>query len=292
MTMLLIEVFIITAVLFYVTHHALRGQTPKIFLKRFLFCATAAWMAEESSIMLYKFYAYHPVWNFFIADIPIVVVIVWPAIVHSATVLSSDLQPPKSSLIPLIAGCIVLTDAMLIEPVAVNSNLWLWYRPGVFGVPLIGFFGWAIFAFFSTGFFVPVDWLGRIKNNLPMLLVISLIGTHLFVLFSYWIFFKWTMLSISPVFSVVAVWIISAITLSLVFFAKIGCRVKLKTLIVRLPAAIFFYFLLFVEKDSPTPLILYSFAFTMTSYKNSKIRGNESRSIQYQWRWTTLFDKG
>jgi hypothetical protein len=263
MNMFLIEGLIITGILFYVASCALKETKPKVFLKKFFFCATAAWMAEESCIMLYGIYTYGPVWNFFVADVPLVVIIVWPAIILSATVLSSCLLTPNSSLIPLVAGAIVLTDAMLIEPISVNFNLWRWHQPGLFGVPLIGFLGWAYFAVFSVGFFVPIGLLSRIKLRLPIMLVVSVIGTHLCLLISYWAFFKWNILSLSPTFSSGAIWIVSVIIFSIFLFSKIGDRVELKTLLFRLPAAIFFYILLFIKKDSPMPLIVYSLAFIL-----------------------------
>ena len=278
MNMLLIEGIIISAVLFYVAGYALKEQVPKVFLKKFFICATAAWMAEESCILLYGIYAYSPVWHFFVADVPLVVIIVWPALIHSASVLSSYLLKPNSCLIPLIAGCIVLTDAMLIEPISVNFNLWRWYQPGLFGVPLIVFLGWACFTFFSVGFFVPIELLSRIKLKLSIMLVVSVIGTHLFLLISYWTFFKWTILSISPRFSAGAVWIISAITFSLFFFTKIGYRVELKALLIRLLAAIFFYILLFIKKNSPMPLIVYSLAF-IPPYIAMMVRSNRSNKL-------------
>lgn len=261
MNMMLMEIFIIAGVIYYATRCALKEQKPKVFLEKFLFCAIAAWISEESSIMLYGFYAYSPDWNLFIADVPVVVVIVWPALIHSATVLSSQLLSRTSSLMPLIAGCIVLTDAMLIEPISVNFNLWFWYKPGLFGVPLIGILGWAYFSFFSAIFFAPVPLLSGIKLKLPLLILVSVIGTHLLLLISYWTYFKWTIRPLSPAYSAGSVWIVSAIISISFLVTKIGFRIELKTLLLRLPAAIFFYTLLFVKQNSPTALITYSLAF-------------------------------
>jgi hypothetical protein len=259
--MLLIEGVIIILVLLYAASYAIKEPKPKVFLKKYLSCAMAAWMAEESCILLYGVYAYNPVWNLVIADVPLVVFIVWPAIIHSATVLASYVLKAGSNLMPLITGCIVLTDALFIEPISVNFNLWTWYLPGVFGVPLIGFLGWAYFAFFAAAFFVPIDRLSQRKLNLPILLLVTVIGTHLFLLISYWGLFRWATLSINPAFSAGAVWIMSALISFLLVFTKVGYRVELKTLMNRLPAAIFFYLLLFLKRNSPMPLIVYSLAF-------------------------------
>ena len=260
MTMLVIEVLIIAGVLVYIAGHALKEQKPTAFLKPFLFCAAAAWMAEESSIRLYGIYDYSPVWHFFIADVPLVVILVWPALIHSAIVLSSYFLSPDSRFIHLMAAGIVLADAMLIEPIAVSFDLWLWHQPGLFGVPVIGLLGWAYFAFFAVGFFIPINPPGRIKLKFLFLLVVVLIGTHLLLLISYWTFFKWTTATVDPVWSVVAVWIISAMLFSLVISAKTGHHIELKPLLIRIPAAVFFYALLFAKKNS-LPLILYCLAF-------------------------------
>ena len=260
MNMLIIEILIIAGVLLYVAGHAIKEQKPTLFLKQFLFTAAAAWMAEESSIRLYSIYAYSPVWNFFIADVPLVVVVVWPALIHSAIALSSFLLTPNSRYIHLLAGGIVLTDAMLIEPISAGFNLWQWYQPGMFGVPIIGILGWAYFTFFSAGFFVSIDLPRGIKLKSPFMLVVAVIGTHLLLLISYWVFFKWTITPINPVLSAIAVWILSAILFFLFAFTKIGDRIALKPLLIRIPAAVFFYTLLFARKNS-LPLIIYCLAF-------------------------------
>jgi hypothetical protein len=260
MNMLLIEFLIIAGVLIYVAGHTIKEQKPTLFLKQFLFTAVAAWMAEESSIRFYGTYAYSSVWNLIIVDVPLVVIVVWPALVHSAIALSSFFSTPNSCYVHLLAGGIVLTDAMLIEPISAGFNLWQWHQPGLFGVPIIGILGWAYFTFFSTGFFSPLNLPGGIKLNSPLMLVLAVIGTHLFLLVSYWAFFKWMITPINPILSAVVVWIGSAILFFLFAFTNIGDRVVLKPLLIRIPAAIFFFALLFVGKN-PLPLIIYCLAF-------------------------------
>lgn len=284
MKMLLIEGFIIAGVLWYIVRYTLKERQPKVFLKKFFACAVTAWIAEGSCITFYGFYTYSPAWHFYIANVPLVVILVWPAVIHSASVLSSSLLRPNSRLTPLIAGCIVLTDAMLIEPISVNFNMWHWNQPGLFGVPLIGLMGWGGFACFAVGFFMPIDRLGQKWFKLPIRIAASVIGTHLFLLFSYWVFFKWMIFSISPTFSASAVWVISAILFSLFLFTSTGHRVELKTLVSRLPAALFFYILLFSQKDSPTPLIIYALALILpyiaivinASFSNKPFKLNHS----------------
>ena len=263
MNMMLLEIFIIAGVIFYVVWYALKEPKPIVFLEKFFFCATAAWISEETSIILYGFYDYNSVWNLCIADVPLVVVIVWPALIHSATVVASNLLAQNSRLLPLIAGCIVLTDAMLIEPVSVNFNLWRWHQPGLFGVPLIGLLGWAYFAFFSVAFFVPIDLLKGINLKIPIVMVVSVIGTHLLLLITYWTFFRWTIRPLNPADGAGFIWIASAILSIFILVKRIGCRIELKTLLIRLPAAIFFYILLFVKQKSPMTLMVYSFAFIL-----------------------------
>ena len=64
----------------------------------------------------------------------------------------------------------------------------------------------------------------------------------------------------TPAWSVVAVWFISAMLFSLVISSKTGHHIVLKPLLIRIPAAVFFYALLFARKN-PLPLVLYCLAF-------------------------------
>lgn len=225
-----------------------------------LLISVAAWLAEESSIRLYHFYAYHPQWRLFISRIPLVVLVVWAAVVHSAWDLSSQLCRNHGKRIPLVTGAIVLADAALIEVVAVRSGLWAWTTPGVFQVPLIGILGWAFFAFFCA-------WLlQRAGKDYPKILfllmpVLPVVATHILLLATWWGVLRWRSGAVHPLFAAAAAWTVSLILVFMIFKKRPGRSIKRKTLLWRLPAAMFFFVLLAVHGRNDVGLVLFTLAF-------------------------------
>src|SRR2546423_323223 len=119
-------------------------KEPRVLL-RLGMMMIASFLAEDSVIRAYGFYAYAPSWSVFVDRVPILIVMIWPIVIHSASDLAERIFQDRRSVV-LATGAFVLLDAMLIEPIAVHAGLWSWSAPGFFGVPPIGVLGWAYFA--------------------------------------------------------------------------------------------------------------------------------------------------
>ena len=225
-----------------------------------LLVSVAAWLAEETSIRLYHFYLYQPQWRLFIGHIPIVVLAVWPAVVYSAWDLASQLLGNRSKWIPLAASAIVLTDAALIEVVAVSSGLWVWTEPGIFQVPVIGILGWAFFAFFCV---LLLQRSGRSDAKKVFLLMplLPVLATHLLLLITWWGMLRRLSGPMNSLPGVAAAWALSLILVVMIFKKRAGRCVKRKTLLWRLPAALFFFVLLAIHGRDDVGLILFALAF-------------------------------
>jgi hypothetical protein len=171
----------LTIVLVYVALQWRREGAPWRFGLGLLLVALAGLVVEESVITLYGFYDYNPDWWARIGHLPLLVVLIWPVVIHSAGALAEQLgQSQRPLRMATLTGLLVLLDASLIEPVAVHAGLWYWTEPGLFSVPPIGIFGWAAFASLAS------LWLrvARGRHWLWDLLVVpwALVGTHLFLL--------------------------------------------------------------------------------------------------------------
>ena len=102
-----------------------QAESRTEYLRRYGLLVLAAWVAEDSCIRCYGFYHYAPGWSLFVDQVPLAIVLIWPCVILSARELAG---------VPLIGAAIVLTDAGLIEPIAVQAGLWHWTEPGLFGV--------------------------------------------------------------------------------------------------------------------------------------------------------------
>jgi len=259
--MLFLELTALSMVAIYVASHTLGQPERGQFLIRVVLVSAASWIAEESCILLYEFYGYSPNWSLFLAHVPLLVIIIWPLIVHSAWVLASQILRPGHRLVPLAAAAIVLTDASLIEPVAVRIGLWSWNEPGIFDVPPIGVLGWAYFAFLCILLFEE----GRRQNGTKrfnlLILVLPVIGTHLLLLITWWGAFRWVNIPVNPRLAAGSAWALSLFLVYAILRHRTGTRVGRKTLLLRLLAALFFFTLLALNASDSALLVVYGVAF-------------------------------
>jgi hypothetical protein len=223
--------------------------------------AAGSWLAEESCIRLYGFYSYHPGWSLFLGHVPILVVLIWPLVIHSAWDLAKQLVTSNSKLVPLLAGTVVFTDAALMEPVATGAGLWSWFEPGVFRVPPVVFFGWAFFAGSSA-------WCcHRICHQRPtlaaclLMVFLPVITVHGVLLTMWWAVFRWVNSTVDPIYPVILAWIVSVCLVIRILRHKTGKRLEKKALLLRLPGALFFFGLLVLNTEQDFWLITYAFAF-------------------------------
>ena len=156
--MLTLELLCLLIVGIHITVAATRAPSPAIFLRRVALVALASWVAEDTCLHLYNFYAYHPDWVPYIDRMPLMVALIWPGVVMSSLELAQRLLGPlRRRLVPLVAGLMVLADASFMEPLAVKAGLWRWFEPGFFGVPPIGVLGWAFFSVAAMTVFCRTD---------------------------------------------------------------------------------------------------------------------------------------
>ena len=259
--MLLLQLTALALVAFYVLFRILDQAEPKQFLTRFALVAVACWVAEESCILLYKFYSYSPSWSLFLDQVPLLFVLIWPVIIHSAWDLASQLLHPEHKFVPLAAGAIVCTDAALLEPVAVNAGLWSWNEPGIFHVPPIGILGWGYFTFCCTFAFQWATRPNRSKGWALLLLLVPVVGTHLLLLGTWWGALRWVNTSANTMIAVGAVWVLSLALVYTILRRGTGRRVERKALLLRLPAALFVFLLLVLNASGSSLLVVYALAF-------------------------------
>ena len=261
MSTLFLELVALSIIAIYVVVYTLGQPEKGQFFIRLVLVSAASWIAEESCILLYQFYGYSPTWTLFLADVPLLVIVIWPIIVHSAWDLASQMLRPGHRFVPLPAAAIVLTDALLIEPVGVHLGLWSWNEPGIFEVPPIGVLGWAYFAFLCMLHFGK----GRRRNGTRrinlLIPVIPVLGTHLLLLITWWVAFRWVKITVDPRLAAGVAWTVSIFLVYAILRNRTGTRVEKKTLWLRLLGALFLFTWLALNANDSKLLIVYGVAF-------------------------------
>ncbi len=259
--MLIGQIVAFSLVVFYLVFRTIEQPRPAHFLFRLALISAAGWMAEESSILLYNFYNYTPARSLFLGHVPVLVIVIWPLIIHSAWDLASQLLSSNSRHVPLAAAAVVCTDASLLEPVCVNAGLWSWNEPGIFGVPPIGILGWFYFAFLCILLF---DWGNRqkkVKCHDLLILVIPLLGTHLLLLATWWGALRWVNMPVNSMVATGVAWAISIFLVAVVLRNRTGKRVNKKALLLRLPGAFCLFLWFALTPKSSELLVVYAVAF-------------------------------
>lgn len=259
--MLLLELTALAIVALYVISRTMIEAKSGPFLFRLLLVSIACWTAEESSILLYNFYSYSPTWSLFLGHVPLLVVVIWPVIIHSAWNLASQLLPSRRELVPLAAAAIVGTDASLIEPLAVNGGLWSWNEPGIFHVPPIAILGWAYFVFFSIFLLQKAPGQKSSKRLELLVLVVPVIGTHLLLLGTWWGVLRWVNIPVDPALAAGAAWTLSLLLVYITLRRGTGTHLERETLLLRLPAALLVFSVLALNAGGSVLLVVYALAF-------------------------------
>lgn len=259
--MLLLELAGIFFGIFIIFGYAAETPRPARSLARAAIISASAWTAEESCILLYGFYDYHPGWCLFIEQVPLLIVVIWPVIIFSAMDLTPHLQAAHPGKGLFAGAAVVATDALFIEPLSVSAGLWSWKLPGLFNVPPIGILGWFFFALLCLRLMGD-----RKLQGLPsfcdlLLLALPVIGTHLLLLLTWWGALRWVNFSLpTPAVAGIA-WCVSSFMIVSIHKKQTGRRLKKRTLLLRVPAALFFFALLIVKAPDPLPLAAYALAF-------------------------------
>jgi hypothetical protein len=265
---------------------------PRAFLARLALLVVAAWGAENSVIHAYGFYGYSPEWTVFVDQVPLMVLLIWPIVIHSAWDLARYLLRADASRahtdgsavsvgrVAGLASLIVLTDASLIEPIAVANGLWYWTEPGLFAVPPIGIIGWALFA---LGCFVLFELQRRHAwpiSRLLLVLIAPALWTHAALLALWWGALRWVNGTVDPSAAVAVAWIASLALTALVAARGLATRVPLIELVLRIPAALFFFVLLGMQAVGAAPvawLVPWALAFAPPYLALSTLRARGSR---------------
>jgi len=252
--MLGLELVCAAIVVSYVAFRLVRARTTeerRAFAFRFAALALGALAGEDSVIRAYRYYAYGGSWSVRVDCVPIIVVLVWPVVIDSAASIARMLVRGPLR-VASVAALIVLCDASLIEPIAVRAGLWSWSHPGAFAVPLIGIAGWAMFA-----------WAAVLLTEMKRTVFVPLlapIATHLLLLASYWLLFKWIAGPINDGTMVVGAWVV--LSLLAIVAARVGRRIPPAEILARAPGALFFFVLLaLLGPEKKLPLVLYAVAF-------------------------------
>lgn len=279
--MLRLELVCLAIVLAFVVVRARRDPQPGRFLLRLFLLAAAGWVAEDSVIHAYDFYAYAPEWTVFVDRVPLMVLVIWPVVIHSAWDLARHLLGPRHPRGPLLAAALVLADASLIEPIAVQAGLWRWHQPGLFGVPPIGILGWAFFAGLGIGWLDRIDRRGhRWAADLAVVLLPA-VGTHLLLLATWWVALRWVNGSVPPWAGVAVAWSVSVWAARRALGSRARERVPRGEMLLRVPAAAFFFALLALHGAEIPALVVYALAFAppyLGLVDLTAPRGSEARS--------------
>ncbi|MFH1809130.1 MAG: carotenoid biosynthesis protein [Pseudomonadota bacterium] len=242
-------------VLYYGLTFAL-SRDRSLLARQVLVLSTASWLAEDTCIHLYGFYAYSPRWHLFVDQVPLLIALIWPVVIHSAWTLAGALSSQRTTLRALTTAALVFTDAALIEPVAVRADLWAWTHPGVFEVPVIGVLGWALFAGSAA-------WL--LARQRPLIDAVTLLLapalTHLLLLLCWWSLLRWVEAPIAGWTAAALAWLVSAAVLVRVLLRRTWRRMPRRELMLRIPAALFFIVLLVMHGRDDVALVLYVLAF-------------------------------
>ncbi len=258
--MILLQLTALCIVLIYVFFHTIGQAGAARFLSKASGVSMACWITEETCIRFYGFYKYNPSWSLFLGHVPIMIILIWPVLIHSTWNLASQLSSQRPKLTPLAAGALVCTDALLIEPIAVNANLWAWSEPGIFHVPPVGILGWGVFAFFCTLFFEKGPPLSTLKRRIVWLPVVPVIGTHLLLLGIWWGALRWINMDVPSVPLAGVAWVVSIVLTLFILRQGTGRHVKKKTLLLRIPPSLFFLVLLISNAGGAEALVAYVLA--------------------------------
>jgi hypothetical protein len=218
----------------------------------------AAWLAEDTCIRFYGFYAYDPGWFLFLDRVPVTVLCIWPAVILSDRALVEALWPDAGWARPLAVGALVAADAALIEPVSVASGLWSWTEPGLFGVPPVAVLGWGCLGGLAAALLDLAEsrrraWLLLVPLALPL-------GVHAAVLAAWWGLLRWVSVPLPGTPAAAVAW---AATLVLVA-AAIRARRHLPAwqAVARVPPGLFFLVLLVLHGRGRPDLVAWALAFT------------------------------
>lgn len=235
----------------------MRSRPALPLLRDYLLLAVAAWLGEQSCIVLYGFYHYAPGWHVRVGHVPILVPLIWPLVVLSACDVARALWPRLSApALALLAATLVGLDASLVEVVAVRAGLWAWAEPGHLGVPVIGILGWAYFAVGAAWVLMRLPGAWRVA-----LLAVGPLCAHVLIQVTWWGLFRWTVRGDLGMRSLAAVVVLGVASLGTVVMLRLrGRTMPLAIAGPRALAALLFVILLLATDPTSVPLWMHATA--------------------------------
>ncbi len=169
--------------------------------------AVAGLVGEQSSITLYRHYAYAADWHLRVGDVPLLVPLIWPLVILSARGVRHALWPTaKAWQRPLLLFVLVTADASLMEVLATRADLWVWSEPGHLDVPVQGILAWGYFAAAAD---VLLD---RLEGPSRLLVIpASVLVAHSVICATWWYGLRWVLRGDLGTASVLAVAVLGAL---------------------------------------------------------------------------------
>jgi hypothetical protein len=254
------------------------GDQRGRFARRAALLVVGSWIAEDTCIRAYQFYSYNPEWWWFLDKMPLMIAVIWPAVILSAweLVRARGVRGAKAAL---WTGLLVWADASLIEPIAVKAGLWRWSQPGLFDVPVIGMLGWGIFAGLCAWVFEAAQ--GRRGEGLREaagVWVGAVVAAHLGLIAAWWGVFRWVNVTWAAWPVVALVWAGSAALTARSWRSGMRHVMPPAVMATRIPAASFFMVLLAIHGLEEAALAIYALAFVPPYVAATPWRGILSRS--------------
>ncbi len=268
--MIFIEPICLAIVGIYVFMRARTMPWPRL-ARELAFLSAAGFVGEDSMIRGYGFYSYSANWHLFLDRVPLLIIVIWPVVIHSAWLMAKRLAPVE--LVPFLVALFILADASLIEPIAVQAGLWRWTEPGLFHVPPIGILGWVYFAFFCT--------LVLERGGGALVILLAPLGTHLLLIATWMGALRHFNFTVPTVPAVIAIWMVGSAIAIFNWRRALRRRLPFADLMVRVPAALFFFVLVGAYGRENPALILYALAFAppyLTLISKSGARAPSSAS--------------
>jgi hypothetical protein len=254
--MIALQIGCTAIILLYLVLRLRHEPARRTFALRFAVLVLSSWIAENSCIRLYGFYAYDPEWFGFVDQVPILIVLIWPVVIHSALDLVRHRGVGRPAAVAISGALVVLTDAALIEPIAVKAGLWRWFEPGIFEVPPIGILGWSAFSAIAIGVLAS-------RRHILWMLLLAPIGTHLFLLGAWWGLFRHVN---GPIDATTASWVAlgaAALVTGWLLRQPATRFAPPSTMLLRAPGAGFFFVLLVIHATDDPSLVRWAVAFAI-----------------------------
>jgi hypothetical protein len=217
---------------------SLRSVTDRrLYVWRYAVIACAAWLAESIAIYGYGFYEYSSSWQLRLGNMPLLVVLAWPAMIFSARDLAAMFVGSERR-VAIVTTLIVLLDAAFMEPICVEAGLWRWNYPGVLHVPIIGMLGWGVFAG-ACAFWLSGNYGSRTGAGRFLLAIVGITAiTHAVLLAAWWSVLRFVTVPISDPLSIAGIWVVVIGAALCVLARRSSQAIPLSFRILRTPVAL------------------------------------------------------